>query len=1305
MSLSAKALVLAAGLSPLLGETVWAQHVPAGRPGAPTLFRPPTMGPFAVVNDAHRQDSTTVVFDLADRRRLTLDFYAEDVVRVFCDSVDSIVRAPSATPPAVILAPHPRSAVRQLDLLCLAGGKAVEARRADIYRVSTPLLILDLDAASGAMTLTDRRTGRVALRTLSLPTTDKNGTQLRLACTDEEYFYGGGVQNGRFSHRGQRIAIENTNNWVDGGVASPTPFYWSTAGYGLLWHTFRPGQYDFGATTPGEVQLSHSAAYADLFLMLGSEPTDLLRQFYRLTGAPVLLPKFGFYQGHLNAYNRDYWREAEAGKDGIAFEDGRRYVESQKDNGGVRESLNGEEPGTYLFSARAAIDRYRQHDMPLGWFLPNDGYGAGYGRTSSLEGNVANLKAFGDYARANGVEIGLWTQSDLHPKEGVEPLLQRDIVREVRDAGVRVLKTDVAWVGWGYSFGLNGVADVAEIMPREGQNARPFILSLDGWAGTQRYAGIWTGDQTGGEWEYIRFHIPTFIGSGLSGQPNISSDTDGIFGGRNAAVNVREFQWKTFTPMELNMDGWGSNEKYPHALGGKTTALNRWYLKFKSELLPYAYTAAHRAIDGWPMVRPMFAEEVSPFTLGRRTQYQFMFGDSFLVAPIYQNTAADAEGNDRRDGIFLPRGTWIDYFTGHRYAGGRVINDFDAPLWKLPLFVKADALIPLAPPTNNPTEIPTGLRIFEVYADCGTKAEVYDDDGRTEAYRSGQSVTTRLRSAVRKDRLTLTIEPSVGDFEGYEPLKTTELRINTTAAPAKVIARTGGRKTTLRRVATREEWEQGSDVWFWDARPELNRWVRPGEESVGSVVKNPQLLVRLAPTDVRQNAQEVEVRGFRFQPETPGLTHHGVLAAPQPDTTAAHAEAYTLTPAWTPVEGADYYEVEFEGMTYSTLRRTHLLFDQLRPDTSYDFRLRAVNADGPGPWASMTLATVRDPLEWAVRGARGRCSASAQGGQEVAKLFDHDLKSVFHTTWGKTDAVPFDLTIDLRGVADVERIEYVPREDAGNGTILRGTLSLSTDATTWSAPQPFVWTRDGQTKTIALPEGSTARYLRLHIDEAVGGYGSGRELFVFRRPETTLRLQGDINRDGRLDDADFTSYLNYTGLRRTDADYDYVSVGDINGNGLIDAYDISCLAVELDGGVDLESTPADSLGAAGILRLNPTRRTFRAGDVVEVRVEGQQLRGINALSFALPYDPEQWEYMGVEAQAVATMTNLTYDRRHTDGTRALYPTFVNRGTQPLLQGSVPTLFTLKFRAKRSGTFNLRIQDALLVDRVLGTAKE
>ena len=124
--------------------------------------------------------------------------------------------------------------------------------------------------------------------------------------------------------------------------------------------------------------------------------------------------------------------------------------------------------------------------------MPNDGYGAGYGQESTLDGNIQNLKELGDYARNKGVEIGLWTQSDLHPIDSIEPLLQRDIVKEVGVSGVRVLKTDVAWVGAGYSFGLNGVQDAAQIMKEHGNNARPFIISLDGWAGTQHYPFSYT---------------------------------------------------------------------------------------------------------------------------------------------------------------------------------------------------------------------------------------------------------------------------------------------------------------------------------------------------------------------------------------------------------------------------------------------------------------------------------------------------------------------------------------------------------------------------------------------------------------------------------------------------------------------------------------------------------------------------------------------------------------------------------------------------------------------------------------------
>ena len=112
--------------------------------------------------------------------------------------------------------------------------------------------------------------------------------------------------------------------------------------------------------------------------MINDGAVALLNDFYQLTGNPVLLPKFGFYQGHLNAYNRDYWVENEKG---ILFEDGKRYKESQKDNGGIKESLNGEK-NNYQFSARAVIDRYK--NMTCRW--------AGCSRTTAMEPDTDRQK-------------------------------------------------------------------------------------------------------------------------------------------------------------------------------------------------------------------------------------------------------------------------------------------------------------------------------------------------------------------------------------------------------------------------------------------------------------------------------------------------------------------------------------------------------------------------------------------------------------------------------------------------------------------------------------------------------------------------------------------------------------------------------------------------------------------------------------------------------------------------------------------------------------------------------------------------
>lgn len=1219
----------------------------------------------ATANDVtgiRRINNTTAEVMLSDGHTLTVDFYGPSIFRLFQDNSGGIVRDPEASPEAKILTNNPRRDV----------GKLTVSSDDQKVSVSTANVRVDFAKKGALVSVTDLRRQHTVVSQTEPTLFERGKTTLTLSQQPNEWFYGGGVQNGRFSHRGEKIDIVNTNSWTDGGVCSPAPYYWSTGGYAVMCHTFKQGAYDFGKTHKGEVTISHDTPYMDVFVMVDERPVQLLDDYYQLTGNPVLLPKFAFYEGHLNAYNRDYWKETDDTNRGILFEDGKRYTESQKDNGGIKESLNGEKDN-YQFSARAVIDRYLNADMPLGWVLPNDGYGAGYGQTSTLDGNIANLKSFGDYARKKGVEIGLWTQSNLHPIDSIPALLQRDIVKEVRDAGVRVLKTDVAWVGAGYSFGLNGIADVGQIMPYYGSDARPFIITLDGWAGTQRYAGVWTGDQKGGEWEYIRFHVPTYIGAGLSGMSNITSDMDGIFGGKNMEVNIRDFQWKAFTPMQLNMDGWGANPKYPQALGEPATSINRNYLKLKAAMLPYTYSCAYEAVAGQPLIRAMFLDYPSDFTHSAATKYQYMYGPSMLVAPIYQPTQADAQGNDIRNGIYLPEGQWIDYFTGDVYEGGRILNNFDAPIWKLPLFVKAGAIVPMNRPNNNIHEVNTAERIFDIWPAGHSEFTLYDDDGNTEAYMRGEHATTKVTSELdAKGNLAITICPTEGNYDGMVKEKSTLVRINTTARPKSVRAIIGKKKVTLTEG-------EGANTWRYVERPQLNQFSTQGTDMAKvEVTKNPVIEVNLAKGDIMTDETTIEVKGFVYdKPATRMLTNHGTLSAPV--ATDTKVAPYTLTPTWKAVDNADYYEIRFNSMIYSTIRNNSLLFEDLQPGTDYTFELRAVNADGHSEWTTINAKTDKNPLEFAVHGITATNTAKDMPGFGIHRLFDfQESGDIWHTHYSEK-AVPFTVTMDLHATITLDKMQYVPRADAGNGTILEADIFTSKDGKTWQAVGTQKWERTPAKKNVTFTDHQQARYIRMDVKKALGDFGSGAELYVFRQPGTKVLIPGDVNQDGKIDENDLTSYMNYTGLKKGDSDFDgYISNGDINGNGLIDAYDISNVATQLEDGV----TEKDMRQPAGTITYTYNKAAYQAGDEVTVTVKGTGLQAVNALSLVMPYDLKTMQYTKTDPVAVKDMRNMTYDRHHTDGSQVLYPTFVNIGQQPTIEGSA-TLFVIHFKALRA----------------------
>ncbi len=235
------------------------------------------------VTGLRKINPTTVEVSLDDDRRMSLDFYGDDVFRLFRDDAGGIIRDPEASPEVQILVDDPRKKVTSLEIGDENG----------FFTVSTPEVQVRIDKLTSCMTVMDRKRDKTVLQQAAPVVFDKGRTCISFREMPMEYFYGGGVQNGRFSHKGEAIAIVNQNSWTDGGVASPAPFYWSTAGYGMMWHTFAPGDYDFGRSEEGVVKLCHDTDYLDIFLMVGDGIKPLLGGFYQLTGNPVLLSKFG----------------------------------------------------------------------------------------------------------------------------------------------------------------------------------------------------------------------------------------------------------------------------------------------------------------------------------------------------------------------------------------------------------------------------------------------------------------------------------------------------------------------------------------------------------------------------------------------------------------------------------------------------------------------------------------------------------------------------------------------------------------------------------------------------------------------------------------------------------------------------------------------------------------------------------------------------------------------------------------------------------------------------------------------------
>lgn len=549
----------------------------------------------------------------------------------------------------------------------------------------------------------------------------KDATTQTLRRGKHEQFYGAGEQNGSFSHRGQTVRVRNDTDWDEGGAPNSQPFYGSTAGYGVLRNTFKPGKYAF--TDP--VRTTQSERRFDAVYVAGKQPKDVVDGYTDLVGKPFLPPLYGLETGDSDCYLHNANRGERHTKDALKVADG-----------------------------------YRKHRMPNGWMLVNDGYGCGY----------ENLKHVGKALRKRNMQLGLWTEDGL-PNQSKETA-----------AGTRVRKLDVKWVGQGYRMALNA-CDKAKQGIEKGTDARGLVWQPVSWAGAQRCAVLWSGDQKGG-WDYIRWQIPTYAGSAMSGIAYNTGDIDGIFGG-SAKTYVRDLQWKMLLPVAMTMDGWADKDKQPWRYGEPYTSINRKYLNLHERLLPYMYSysvAAHRT--GVGQARPLAMEYPhDPKAWSNAARYEFLSGKDFLVAPVYSDT-------DKRDGIYLPKGNWTDYWSGKTYHGPTTVDGYHAPLSKLPLFVRDGAIVPMWPKGTKSwkTRDKSSMDVDVYPGKRHSRFTLAEDDGVTRsAARSRQRFAVdRLGPATR-----IHIGRTRGSYSGQPERRAYRLTVHTRHRPKAVLGARG----------------------------------------------------------------------------------------------------------------------------------------------------------------------------------------------------------------------------------------------------------------------------------------------------------------------------------------------------------------------------------------------------------------------------------------------------------------------------------------------------------------------------------
>ena len=259
---------------------------------------------------------------------------------------------------------------------------------------------------------------------------------------------------------------------------------------------------------------------------------------------------------------------------------------------------------------------------------------------------------------------------------------------------------------------------------------RPFVITRAGYAGLQRHALQWTGDNSSW-WEHLWMSMPQLQNLGLSGVAWAGVDVGGFWGDTNGELLARWTEFGIFQPFCRNHTAIGTRRQEPWAFGEPYESVCRKMLKLRQRLIPYLYTAfAECHESGAPILRPLlfeYPEDETTYT----ADDEFLLGDALLIAPVIR------PGIEHRH-VYLPRGTWFHYWTGERFDGPAHVLAH-APLGEPPLYVRANAAVPMGPETSHTGERTPDPLTFLLYPSEGAGESVlYEDAGDGFGYENGE---------------------------------------------------------------------------------------------------------------------------------------------------------------------------------------------------------------------------------------------------------------------------------------------------------------------------------------------------------------------------------------------------------------------------------------------------------------------------------------------------------------------------------------------------------------------------------------